>query len=42
VFDDGVQNQLTGSAGDDCFFAGVKDKLTDRKTSEIVTSTKIL
>jgi hypothetical protein len=42
VFDDGVQNQLTGAAGDDWFFAGVKDKLTDRKLSEIVTATKIL
>jgi hypothetical protein len=36
VFDDGDNDQLTGAAGDDWFFVGVKDKITDRKKFETV------
>jgi uncharacterized repeat protein (TIGR01451 family)/CSLREA domain-containing protein len=36
VFDDGYCDQLTGAAGDDWFFVGIKDKITDRKNFEIV------
>jgi len=38
VFDDGAADMLTGASGLDWFFAGVKDKLTDRKNLEIVGS----
>jgi hypothetical protein len=31
VFNDGARNQMTGSAGDDWFFAGNNDKITDGK-----------
>jgi hypothetical protein len=31
VSDDGAFDLLTGAAGNDWFFAGVKDKITDRK-----------
>jgi hypothetical protein len=42
VFDDGAQDQLTGSAGQDWFFAnifgpGVLDKITGVSKDEIVT-----
>jgi Ca2+-binding RTX toxin-like protein len=42
VFDDGAQHQLTGSAGQDCFFAkmfgpGELDKITGFSKDEIVT-----
>jgi Ca2+-binding RTX toxin-like protein len=33
LFDDGDYDQLTGAAGTDWFFAGVKDKTTDGKIS---------
>jgi hypothetical protein len=36
VFDDGDYDLLTGAAGDDWFFVGVKDKITDRKKFETV------
>jgi VCBS repeat-containing protein len=36
IFDDGDYDQLTGAAGTDWFFAGVKDKITDRKNFELV------
>jgi hypothetical protein len=38
VFDDGDYDLLTGAAGDDWFFAGRNDKITDRKNFEIVGS----
>jgi Ca2+-binding RTX toxin-like protein len=38
VFDDGDYDQLTGAAGNDWFFIGLKDKITDRKNFEIVVS----
>jgi hypothetical protein len=38
--DDGVEDELTGSAGQDWFFAqldtGILDKITDRKANEYV------
>lgn len=34
VFDDGDCDQLTGAAGTDWFFVGMKDKVTDRHASE--------
>ncbi len=37
VFDDQSANTLTGSAGSDWFFIGVKDKVTDSHPSETVT-----
>jgi hypothetical protein len=36
VFADGAAYLLTGAAGNDCVFAGVKNKITDRKNSESV------
>lgn len=36
VFDDGDYDQLTGAAGDDWFFIGAKDKITDRRISELI------
>jgi len=39
VFNDGARNQMTGRAGDDWFFAGNKDKITDHKNFENVTKT---
>jgi len=38
VLDDGDYDQLTGAAGADWFFVGVKDKITDRKNFETLTS----
>jgi Ca2+-binding RTX toxin-like protein len=38
VFDDRCGDQLTGAAGNDWFFAGLKDKITDRKNFEIIGS----
>jgi hypothetical protein len=36
VFADGAADLMTGAAADDWVFAGVKDKITDRKNSESV------
>jgi Ca2+-binding RTX toxin-like protein len=36
VHDDGVENQLTGGAGADLYFAGMFDKLTGKKKDETV------
>lgn len=38
VFDDGNYDLLTGAAGNDWFFIGVKNKITDRKNFELVGS----
>lgn len=36
VFDDGVQDKMTGSSGRDLFYAELSDQLTDRKTDEFL------
>jgi hypothetical protein len=38
VFDDGNYDLLTGAAGNDWFFTGFKDKITNRKNFELVLS----
>jgi hypothetical protein len=37
VIDDGVKDSLSGGGGMDWFFAGVTDRVTDRRSPEIVT-----